>query len=65
MMSEITKTVADLTEALGLPESEQSAVASWAGEPLVFDLGWSPKWTEDEMLHLVEIWNETGPEGDE
>jgi hypothetical protein len=60
-MSEVTKTVADLTEALGLPESEQSAVASWCGE---FQDS-VPKWTEDEMLHLVEIWNETGPEGDE
>ena len=60
-MSEVTKSVADLTEALGLPESKQSAVSAWCGE------FWSPEpmWTEDEMLHLVEIWNETGPEGDE
>jgi len=66
--NEITKTVADLTEALGLPAHEQDAVAAWCGESMR-DLhgvtGWRPVWTADEMAELVRIWHLTAPEGAE
>jgi hypothetical protein len=64
--NEITKTVADLTEALGLPEHEQEAVAAWCGEDRVYaDGSWVRLWTADEMAELVRIWHLTAPESAE
>ncbi len=67
--NEITKTVADLTEALGLPEHEQDAVAAWCGEPTqnMYGPGFTlrPVWTDAEMAELVRIWHLTAPEGAE
>jgi hypothetical protein len=47
-----TITISELTEMLGLPNSEQSAVCSWAGVMWTLE----PLWTEDEALALVEEW---------
>jgi hypothetical protein len=64
--SELTKTVADLTEALGLPATEASAVATWCGIGVAVHLDtWLPIWTDREMAELVTIWHETGPEASE
>ncbi|MFL6145607.1 MAG: hypothetical protein ACJ72N_27565 [Labedaea sp.] len=49
-----TVTLPELTKMLGLPDSEMSAVCSWAG------VNWTlePLWTEDEALTLAEEWAE-------
>jgi hypothetical protein len=61
-MTMTTKTIADLTAALGLPASEQTAVAAWceleqremftvAGEML-------PCFTEQDVIELRVLWHE-------
>lgn len=51
-----TKTVdiVELTKMLGLPDSDQSAVSSWTGEP------YGTTWTQEEAAELVEIWKNYG-----
>lgn len=43
-------TIADLTERLGLPAHEQSAVAAWTGD------GPDATYTEAEIAELVAAW---------
>jgi hypothetical protein len=48
-----TKSIADLTEALGLPAHEQSAVAAWCGESAPVT---APIFTDRDIVQLARIW---------
>jgi hypothetical protein len=48
-------TLAELTAMLGLPEHEQSAVASFTGEP------YGTEWTLAEAREICETWAHTDP----
>lgn len=50
-------TLAELTTMLGLPDHEQSAVASFTGKP------YGSQWTQEEAREICEIWAGTGADG--
>jgi len=43
--------IGELTHRLGLPASDQSAVAAWTGEPR------GSEWTESEAVQLAYAWS--------